>query len=104
MRHGNATPANRAIGESTLKIDSDTPKGRQKDCDAQWALKNNETQFKHKSHVKAGAKSKLITGGVPTCTTARISETSQMCKRRGNSGTVGGLKPVRFGLLSFRGD
>ena len=28
--------------------------------------------------------------------------TPTACKRRGNSGTVVGLKPVRFGLLSFR--
>lgn len=27
-----------------------------------------------------------------------------LCKRRSKSGTVVGLKPVRFGLLSFRGD
>ena len=27
-----------------------------------------------------------------------------LCKRRSKSGTVVGLKPVRFGLLSFHGD
>ena len=33
----------------------------QKDTDARWARKNNQTYFGYKDHVKADAKSKLIT-------------------------------------------
>ena len=36
----------------------------------------------------------------------RLKLTARLCycKRRSKSGTVVGLKPVRFGLLSFHGD
>ena len=37
-----------------------SPKGAQKDCDARWTKKNNETHFGYKNHAKVDAKSKLI--------------------------------------------
>ena len=36
-------------------------KKAQKDTDARWAKKNNETHFGYKDHVKCDAESKLIT-------------------------------------------
>ena len=48
----------------------------QKDTDARWAKKNNETHFGYKDHVKCDAESKLITNfGV----TAASVHDSQMC-------------------------
>lgn len=38
----------------------DTPRGRQKDCDARWAKKNDETHYGYKNHAKVDAKSKLV--------------------------------------------
>ena len=37
-----------------------TPKGRQKDCDARWAKKNNEIHYGYKTHVKVDAKQSLL--------------------------------------------
>ena len=39
---------------------------RQKDTDARWTKKGNETHYGYKDHVKADAESKLITGYVVT--------------------------------------
>ena len=39
----------------------DKPKLAQKDVDARWTKKNNETHYGYKDHVKTDAKSKLIT-------------------------------------------
>jgi IS5 family transposase len=48
-------------GERPAEFDADTARGRQKDCEARWAKKNNETHFGYKNHAKVDAKSKLIT-------------------------------------------
>jgi IS5 family transposase len=47
-------------GERPEGFGKDTSKGRQKDCDARWTKKNNETHFGYKNHAKVDAKSKLI--------------------------------------------
>ena len=47
-------------GERPEEFDPTTAKGRQKDCDARWTKKNNETHFGYKNHAKVDAKSKLI--------------------------------------------
>ena len=44
----------------------DTAKGRQKDCEARWTKKNNETHYGYKNHAKVDAKSKLIDKHVTT--------------------------------------
>ena len=47
-------------GERPDGFEKDTPKGAQKDCDARWTKKNNETHYGYKNHAKVDAKSKLI--------------------------------------------
>ena len=47
-------------GERPEGFEKDTPKGAQKDCDARWTKKNNETHYGYKNHAKVDAKSKLI--------------------------------------------
>ncbi len=47
-------------GERPEGFEADTPKGRQKDCDARWTKKNNETHYGYKNHAKVDAKSKLV--------------------------------------------
>jgi len=41
-------------------FEKDAVKGRQKDCEARWAVKNKEIHFGYKNHAKVDAKSKLI--------------------------------------------
>jgi IS5 family transposase len=67
-RQRNTREQNKSIknGERPAEFDSDTAKGRQKDCDARWAQKNKETHFGYKNHAKVDAKSKIIIGGVTT--------------------------------------
>ena len=47
-------------GECPDGFEKDTARGRQKDCDARWAKKNNETHYGYKNHAKVDAKSKLV--------------------------------------------
>ncbi len=47
-------------GECPEGFEKDTSKGAQKDCDARWAKKNNQTHFGYKNHAKVDLKSKLI--------------------------------------------
>lgn len=47
-------------GERPAEFDPDTARGRQKDCEARWAKKGNETHFGYKNHAKVDAKSKLV--------------------------------------------
>jgi IS5 family transposase len=67
-RQRNTREQNESIkkGERPAEFDQDTPKGRQKDCEARWAKKNNETHFGFKNHAKVDAKSKLIIKGKTT--------------------------------------
>ena len=67
-----------------MKASNLTPaKGRQKDCDARWTKKNNETHYGYKSHIKADAKSKLIEKSETT--SANVYD-SQVFKELVNSG------------------
>jgi IS5 family transposase len=53
---------NKSRGEKDRKgLRKVSAKGRQKDCDAHWAKKNNETHYGYKNHVKVDAKKKLVT-------------------------------------------
>ena len=47
-------------GKRPEGFDTDTAKGRQKDCDARWTKKNNEVHYGYKNHAKVDAKSKLV--------------------------------------------
>lgn len=47
-------------GQCPEGFEKDTPKGQQKDMEARWAKKNQETHFGYKNHIKADAKTKLI--------------------------------------------
>lgn len=47
-------------GERPEGFEKDTAKGSQKDCDARWTKKNNETHYGYKNHTKVDAKTKLI--------------------------------------------
>lgn len=62
-RQRNTREENKALKEDTRPegFEAHTAKGRQKDGDARWAKKNNETHYGYKNHVKADAKSKLVT-------------------------------------------
>jgi len=61
-RQRNTRDENKQIkeGKRPKGFEKDTAKGRQKDCDARWAKKNNETHFGYKNHVNVDAKTKLI--------------------------------------------
>jgi len=61
-RQHNSRAQNQRIkdGERPEEFDPTTARGRQKDCDARWTKKNNETHFGYKNHAKVDAKSKLI--------------------------------------------
>ena len=63
-RQRNSRAENESIkqGDRPEGFEQNTPKGRQKDCDARWAKKNNETHYGYKNHAKVDAKSKLVTG------------------------------------------
>ena len=58
----NSREENKTIkdGKRPEGFEKDTPKGAQKDCDARWTKKNNETHYGYKNHAKVDAKSKLI--------------------------------------------
>lgn len=47
-------------GKRPEGFEEDSAKEVQKDCDARWTKKNNETHYGYKNHAKVDAKSKLI--------------------------------------------
>ena len=47
-------------GQRPEGFEPNTAKGKQKDCDARWTKKNNESHFGYKNHAKVDAKTKLI--------------------------------------------
>ena len=65
-RQRNTRDENAAIKAGEIpkewETDGNASKLRQKDTDARWAKKGNETHYGYKDHVKADAESKLITG------------------------------------------
>jgi len=62
LRQRNTREENQQIkdGQRPDEFDPATAKGRQKDCDARWTKKNNESHYGYKNHAKVDAKSKLI--------------------------------------------
>ncbi len=78
-RQRNTRAQNESIkkGERPTEFNPETPKGRQKDCEARWAKKNNETHFGYKNHTKVDAKSKLIIGSVTTSANVHDSQVFQ---------------------------
>lgn len=62
-------------GKRPEGFEKGTPKGRQKDCEARWTKKNNETHFGWKNHIKADAKTKLIETQVTTDASVHDSQT-----------------------------
>ena len=63
-RQRNSREENKTIKEGGIPEGWDNPdkanKRRQKDTDARWTKKNNETHFGYKDHVKVDADSKII--------------------------------------------
>jgi IS5 family transposase len=47
-------------GERPEGFEQSSAKGKQKDCDARWVVKNKEVHYGYKNHIKADAKTKLI--------------------------------------------
>jgi len=74
-REQNEKIKNGEIPEEFLKSKA---KLAQKDCDARWVTKNKERHFGYKNHVKADAKSKLITH---YCTSEASLHDSQVFKQ-----------------------
>lgn len=62
-RQRNKREENKQIKEGKCPegFEKTTAKGRQKDCDARWTKKNNETHYGYKNHINVDAKTKLIT-------------------------------------------
>jgi len=67
-RQRNSREENEQIkkNERPEAFDLNTPKGRQKDCDARWTKKNNEVHYGYKNHAKVDAKSKLVSAYATT--------------------------------------
>lgn len=61
-RQRNSREENAKIKEGIELEDWIAKKARQKDIDARWTKKNDETHYGYKDHVKADAATKLITG------------------------------------------
>ena len=55
-------------------FEQSTAKGRQKDCDARWTKKNNETHYGYKNHTKVDAKTKLIDAYTTTAANVHDSQ------------------------------
>lgn len=60
-RQRNTREENAQIKEGEVPEDWSENKKRQKDVDATWTKKNDETHYGYKDHVKADVKTKLIT-------------------------------------------
>jgi IS5 family transposase len=61
-RQRNSREENAKIKEGVELEDWTAKKASQKDIDARWTKKNDETHYGYKDHVKADAATKLITG------------------------------------------
>ena len=76
-RQRNTREQNKKIkaGERPEEFDKNPAQGRQKDTEARWTKKNNEVHYGWKNHIKADAKSKLITAQVTTDASVHDSQT-----------------------------
>jgi len=61
-RQRNSREENEQVKQGTQPKDWSDEKACQKDVDARWTKKDNETHYGYKDHVKADAATKLITG------------------------------------------
>ena len=61
-------------GKRPEEFGQQTPKGRQKDCDARWTKKNNETHYGYKNHTNVDAKSKFINNYETTAASVHDSQ------------------------------
>ena len=61
-------------GKTPEGFEKETAKGRQKDCEARWAKKNQETHYGYKNHAKVDAKSKLIDKALTTSANVHDSQ------------------------------
>lgn len=79
-RQRNSREQNEQIRQGKIPegFESDNAKGRQKDCDARWALKNKELHYGYKNHVKADAKNKLVISY--TTTAANVHDSVELKK------------------------
>ncbi len=67
-RQRNSREANQRIkqGERPAEFDENPAVGRQKDSEARWTKKNNESHYGWKNHVKADLKTKIILNSTTT--------------------------------------
>ncbi|MBK8091456.1 MAG: transposase [Verrucomicrobiaceae bacterium] len=67
-RQRNSREANQRIrqGERPEEFDENPAVGRQKDSEARWTKKNNESHYGWKNHVKADLKTKIILNSTTT--------------------------------------
>lgn len=61
-------------GQRPDSFEEGSPKGSQKDCDARWTKKNNETHYGYKNHAKVDVKSKLIDSYATTSASVHDSQ------------------------------
>jgi len=61
---------------------------RQKDVDARWTKKNDETHYGYKNHVKVDKKTKLITKGVTTDASVHDSQALQKLLNKNDAGKI----------------
>lgn len=79
-RQRNTRSQNKSIkeGERPEEFDDNESVGRQKDCDARWTKKNNQSYYGYKNHAKVDLKSKLI---IKSETTSAVVHDSQVFKQ-----------------------
>ena len=75
-RQRNTREENKQIkdGKTPEGFEKETAKGRQKDCEARWAKKNQETHYGYKNHAKVDVKSKLIDKALTTSANVHDSQ------------------------------
>lgn len=79
-RQRNSKDENDSIKEGTIPEDWEKPENKsmksQKDVDARWTKKNDETHYGYKAHIKADSDSKLITKY--TVTSASVHDSQEL--------------------------
>ena len=88
-RQRNSREENEKIKEGTLpeEWEADPSKLRQKDTDARWTKKNNQTFYGYKDHVKVDADSKLIKTYVVTDASVHDSQALEVLIERSDRDT-----------------
>jgi transposase, IS5 family len=77
-RQRNPKEENDQIKEGQIPPDWSDQKRAQKDTDARWAVKNDETHFGYKDHINADQESKIITAY--TVTPANVHDSQELGK------------------------